>query len=265
MKWAFFCFLVCRLVLAQNDPVPLARAHAHNDYEHKRPLFDALDHGFCSVEADIWLINDKLLVAHDEINVRSNRTLQALYLDPLRQRVKASGGRVYRGGPPISLLVDVKSNAQETYRKLRTVLQGYEDILTRFEGGRVFTNAITVIVSGNRARETMAAEAIRFCGLDGRLADLELDVSSSFIPWISDTWRSNFKWTGDGPFPAEEKQKLKQIVSRAHARGQIVRLWAAPSGPAAWSELLAAGVDLLNTDDLPEMKAFLLSRPGGPQ
>lgn len=25
---------------------PLERAHAHNDYEHPRPLADALDHGF---------------------------------------------------------------------------------------------------------------------------------------------------------------------------------------------------------------------------
>ncbi len=33
---------------------PLTRAHAHNDYEHKRPLWDALDRGFGSVGADIW-------------------------------------------------------------------------------------------------------------------------------------------------------------------------------------------------------------------
>lgn len=34
--------------------VPLERAHAHNDYEHDRPLFDALDSGFKSVEADVF-------------------------------------------------------------------------------------------------------------------------------------------------------------------------------------------------------------------
>src|ERR1700686_2617314 len=64
--------------------VPLRHAHAHNDYEHKRPLFDALDCGFCSVEADIWLVDGKLLVAHDRNQVKPERTLQALYLDPLR-------------------------------------------------------------------------------------------------------------------------------------------------------------------------------------
>ncbi|MEU9588105.1 hypothetical protein AB0D70_32420, partial [Streptomyces werraensis] len=36
---------------------PLPRAHAHNDYEHDRPLLDALDHGFTSVEADIYLVD----------------------------------------------------------------------------------------------------------------------------------------------------------------------------------------------------------------
>src|SRR5689334_4607279 len=103
-------------VRGDEKPVtPLRRAHAHNDYEHKRPLFDALDHGFCSVEADVYLIDGKLLVAHDRKDVKPDRTLEALYLDPLRERARANGGRVYPGGPTVFLLVDVKSGAEETY------------------------------------------------------------------------------------------------------------------------------------------------------
>src|SRR5436305_12662245 len=90
---------------------PLPHAHAHNDYEHKRPLFDALECGFCSVEADIWLVDGKLLVAHDRNQVKPERTLQALYLDPLRERARRNGGRVYPNGPEVILLVDVKSDA----------------------------------------------------------------------------------------------------------------------------------------------------------
>ena len=66
--------LLCALAhapLARSNPspsktaeAPLAGAHAHNDYEHPRPLLDALSHGFQSVEADIFLIDDQLLVAH---------------------------------------------------------------------------------------------------------------------------------------------------------------------------------------------------------
>src|SRR5215831_8197157 len=77
------------------EPTPLIHTHAHNDYEHKRPLFDALEHGFCSVEADIYLVDGKLLVAHNPWQVKPNLTLQSLYLDPLRERVKKNGGRVY--------------------------------------------------------------------------------------------------------------------------------------------------------------------------
>src|SRR5690349_20625285 len=50
-------------VLGQPEPNPLVQVHAHNDYEHPHPLFDALAQGFCSVEADIHLVNGHLLVA----------------------------------------------------------------------------------------------------------------------------------------------------------------------------------------------------------
>ena len=44
---------------------PIRQGHAHNDYEHERPLFDALDNGFCSIEVDIFLVGGKFLVGHD--------------------------------------------------------------------------------------------------------------------------------------------------------------------------------------------------------
>ena len=78
--------------LFSRGPVPLARAHAHNDYDHTRPLFDALDCGFASIEADIHLVDGMLLVAHDKEDIRPERTLQSLYLDPLRKRIKGNGG-----------------------------------------------------------------------------------------------------------------------------------------------------------------------------
>lgn len=62
--------------------------------------------------------------------------------------------------------------------------------------------------------------------------------------------------------PAAEREKLRGIVSAAHVRGQRVRFWATPDLPgprrdAVWAELLAAGVDHLNTDDLAGLEAFL--------
>lgn len=57
----------------QPDSAGFERAHAHNDYEHDRPLFDTLDHNFKSVEADVWLANGELLVAHDRHQVQPGR------------------------------------------------------------------------------------------------------------------------------------------------------------------------------------------------
>jgi hypothetical protein len=134
VRFAALLAVVCAFQ-AHAQPTPLIRAHAHNDYEHARPLLDALDHGFCSVEADIFLIEGRLLVAHDRGDVKPERTLQALYLDPLRECVRQNRGRVYTNGPEFSLLIDIKDKWQETYPVLRKVLEGYADILTRWRVG----------------------------------------------------------------------------------------------------------------------------------
>src|SRR5687768_2334780 len=76
---------------------PLANAHAHNDYEHKRPLMDALSFGFTSVEADIYLIDNELYVSHNYPKNLKGITLKELYLDPLQQILKKHNNKVYPG------------------------------------------------------------------------------------------------------------------------------------------------------------------------
>jgi len=239
---------------------PLVRAHAHNDYLHARPLADALSHGFWSVEADIWLTNGALLVAHDFDKVSPEKTLQKLYLDPLRAFVKTNP--VVRGVPPLTLLIDVKSEAETTYAALREVLKSYADILTRFESNRIQTNAVMAIISGNRAEATMRDEAVRLAALDGRLPDLDANPAVALVPLISDNWTKQFQWRGVGQLPEQERAKLRDMVRRTHAQGRRLRLWATPDNVAGWKELSDAGVDLLNTDRLREMETFL--RAGNP-
>jgi hypothetical protein len=254
------CLLACSAARADDRPavVPLRHAHAHNDYEHPRPLFDALDHGFCSVEADVYLVDGRLLVGHDRKDLRPERTLEALYLDPLRERVRANGGRVYRGGPPVWLLIDVKTEANPTYLALDKVLTRYDDILSVARGDKFEEKAVTAVVSGNRAQELITAQEVRRAGIDGRPTDLDSTAPAHLIPWISANWGVLFRWKGDGPLPHEERARLREVVRKAHARGRLVRFWATPEDPAVWKELRAEGVDLLNTDRLAEMQKFLL-------
>jgi hypothetical protein len=243
---------------AASPVVPLIHAHAHNDYEHKRPLFDALDHGFCSVEADVYLEKGQLLVGHTREDLRPERTLEKLYLDPLRERIRAQGGRVYRDGPTVYLLIDVKTEAKATYQALHQVLARYADILSVFDNGKFEPNAVTAVISGERAPELLAAQTVRYAGIDGRLSDLDSKVPAHQMPWLSDRWTAHFRWQGEGPMSAEERAKLEQLVQKAHQHGRLVRFWATPELPAFWRELRAAGVDLINTDKLAELQRFLL-------
>ncbi|MCT7351957.1 phosphatidylinositol-specific phospholipase C/glycerophosphodiester phosphodiesterase family protein [Streptomyces sp. 15-116A] len=245
-------------------PRPLWRAHAHNDYEHPRPLLDALDHRFGSVEADIFLVDGQLLVAHDPVDLDPSRTLESLYLDPLAARVRANRGSVYRGYfKPLQLLIDIKTEGSSTYVELDRHLRRYRHLFTAYTHGRVLPGPVTAVVSGDRAaRLPMEAQRVRRAFYDGRLADLGGPARASFIPLISDNWTLHFTWRGAGVFPDAERAKLREIVRTAHARGQKVRFWATPDLPgperdALWGELVAADVDYLNTDDLAGLESFL--------
>jgi hypothetical protein len=247
---------------------PLAQAHAHNDYEHARPLFDALDHGFTSVEADIFLVDGDLLVAHDPADLDPARTLRSLYLDPLRQ--KALHGGIYPGRRvDFQLLIDIKTEGESTYAALDSVLRSprYAFLWTSYRSGRVWRGPVTAVVSGNRPRATMEAQRSRVAFYDGRIAnqsDLGPGADARLTPLVSDNWTTLFSWTGVGPMPADERAELRAIVRTAHDAGQRVRFWATPdvAGPereAIWRELVAAGVDHLNTDDLAGLAGFLRS------
>ncbi|MGC0378769.1 phosphatidylinositol-specific phospholipase C/glycerophosphodiester phosphodiesterase family protein [Streptomyces sp. SAI-229] len=248
----------------KHRPRPLWQAHAHNDYEHPRPLLDALDHRFGSVEADIYLVDGRLLVAHDPEDLDPSRTLESLYLDPLAARVRAHHGSVYRGHrKALQLLIDIKTEGAATYLELDRRLNRYRNLFTTCAHGRVLPGPVTAVVSGDRAaRAPMEAQRVRRAFYDGRLSDLGGTAPASFTPLISDNWTLNFTWQGVGAFPDAERRKLRDIVGTAHARGQRVRFWATPDLPgpardALWGELVAADVDHLNTDDLAGLESFL--------
>jgi hypothetical protein len=243
--------------VAAAEPTPLIRAHAHNDYEHKRPLFDALDQGLCSVEADIFLVDGQLLVGHTRRSLKPERTLESLYLVPLKERAAKNGGRVYRGGPEFTLLIDIKTKGEPTYAVLKTVLAKYADMINAPSASAAPRRAINVVATGNRPADLIAADANRLVGIDGTLSDLDSDQPANLIPLISDNWRALFKWRGKGPIPPDEREKIRSAVQKSHAHGRRLRFWATPDNPAVWQELYDDGVDLLNVDDLPGVARFL--------
>jgi glycerophosphoryl diester phosphodiesterase len=224
-------------------------------------LLDALDHGFTSVEADIFLVDGKLVVAHTKREIDPAQTLDKLYLEPLHERIQANGGSVYGDGKPFHLLIDLKSAGEPTYAALHQLLSTYAAMLSSTKDGNLKPGAVTISISGDRPIATIKGQSQRFAGIDGRISDLDSDEPADVMPLISDNWFSHFRWLGSGEFKEADRQKLRDYVLRAHAKGRKVRFWAAPDTPAAWRELQAAGVDLINTDNLAGLESFLRKQP----
>ncbi len=257
-QYSVFCWLrhACS---RQDSPRALPRGHAHNDYRHERPFWDAYEHGFCSIEVDIFRVGDELIVAHDPVElVTKKRMFKDLYLEPLRQVVKKNGGRVYKNGPQtITLLVDIKRDGEKVFELLREILDGYRDILCCLEDGTWKKRAVQVVVSGDRPKKHIQQDPDRLMAIDGRISDLPSDMSPTLLPLISDRWDSHFTWMGNGQMPRSERRKLARLVTRVHRAGRKIRFWATPENPNLWKQLVDSGVDLINTDQLSDLRAFL--------
>ncbi|OWT43644.1 Phospholipase C, phosphatidylinositol-specific, X domain protein [Pochonia chlamydosporia 170] len=154
-------------------PVPV---HSHNDYWRPYPLYSALAAGCTSVEADVWLSPDTsdLYVGHHRSALVPGRTLQSLYLNPLKEILDKlnptnisdlanNPNGVFQTAPDTTLilLIDIKGNASQIWpivnKQLEPLRQkGY---LSTLEYNSSTSNAtltptfqrrpITVVASGN--------------------------------------------------------------------------------------------------------------------
>lgn len=244
--------LNCAAALRGSWPVPrVPQGHAHNDYEHRHPLTDALAAGFTSVEADVWAVDGELLVAHQRNQVDPSRTLEKLYLRPLARDVR--GGSL---PPRVQLLVDVKGAPAGTLPLLRTELASYSSMLTRYRGCTAVPGPVSVVVSGNAHPVVPDPGTTSLFGYDEPLRPgHQRPVGEAVTPLASADWADFFTWDGRGDMPRDEHDRLLRLVEGAHAAGSAIRFWDTPDdpGPARddlWRELAADGVDYVNTDDL---------------
>jgi hypothetical protein len=232
-------------------------AHAHNDYEHPRPLFDALDAKFQSVEADVYLDQGELKVSHNGAPFKG--TLRELYLEPLKARVAANdGGSVHGDGKPFFLWIDFKQNSGALQSATVQLLEQYP-MLTRFADGGSTPGAVTVVLTGNATAKRALSNLP-----DPRAWIRDENDFSDADPPADDRWgyyavsyAFRIGWDGNGTMPAQEKQRMRLLVEGAHKTGRKIRLYAAPNTRGYWQVARELGVDFINTDDLSGLSAFL--------
>ena len=254
-------FLLAPAAATTNGVAALRNAHAHNDYEHSRPLFEALEQSFTSVEADVHWIDGEIRVSHDRAHALPGLTLRKLYLDPLQVLVRTNHGRVHRDRAEFFLMLDYKADegvaALELHRSVTSELKNYREMLTAFHGTNVTLAAVTVVLSGSRPFAVIARETERWWAIDGKLAELESNPPAALVPWISTSWTPTFTWTGRDEFPADQRDRLRGLVAKSHAQGRLLRFWGAPDHLDFWRGLREEGVDLINTDQLEKLAQFL--------
>jgi len=259
----FFLISFLTLFLKPNvnaQCIPLPNGFAHNDYWHKRPLFDALDNGFTYIEADIYERDGRLIVAHLFPALNYSRTLENLYLKPLLDHVRKNNGKVYAGyNHPVTLMIDIKSDAERTYIVLKPLLQKYSEILSSYSNGKVRPGLVTIVLSGHKPERMISSENNRLAFIDEdlRLVDHDTLSYTNIYTMASCKYSKLLNWRGPGMLPDMEKQRLCAFIKIAHKLGRKVRLWASPEDTHVWRTLLDCGVDLINTDKLEELKIFL--------
>jgi hypothetical protein len=237
---------------------PLNQGHSHNDYWRPHPLFDALQLGFKSVEADVFLIDTTLQVGHELAALQRTNTLQNLYLDPLR-KIQQSQGSFYTKPAELWLFVDFKNDGSATYARLRQILTRYRTMLSTPSNQR--PNGVRVILTGGYPRTEVLADPDALVFLDGQLADLG-PTAPATICTVNGDWATYFHWNGTGPLPAAEAARLRTWNDQAQRTGQKIRFWNTPAATpaqrrAVWAALLRYPAVLVGADELAELKQVI--------
>lgn len=223
------------------------KIHAHNDYAQPRPFMSAYEKRADFIEADVWLLNGKLVVSHEKPTA-SPPTLDSLYLKPivrlfLQNKDKPSPERDYT----FNLVIDVKENSAEVLPLLITMLQENLPVFNRSAN----TKAIQVIISGERPKiqNYFDYPLLQF---DGRPSEVYDEETLGRVALISDNFQSYSRWNGIGDIPDIDRDKLKRVIKRAHNDNKPIRFWAIPDIPNGWKQLKKLGVDIINTDKVEE-------------
>ncbi|MCS6933777.1 MAG: hypothetical protein NZM35_01325 [Chitinophagales bacterium] len=210
----------------------------------------ALESGFTSIEADIYLHGGELKVAHLPLALSSRKNLEDLYLKPLEKIIWQNGGTVYPNYPvQIVLMIDLKQRADKIYPALRELLCRYRSMISWYKDGvEVSRGPVRVLLSGQVSLQLLKEDTLQPAMADVQVALLNDTTYTKVINRYSSPWERYFKWKGRGEFPKHEQTILDSLVSAAHRAGKDIRFYHIPDKPSVWKVLLDSNVDWINTD-----------------
>jgi hypothetical protein len=217
-----------------------------------------LENQFYSIEADIWLKEGEIVVAHDWGDFKGS--LKDLYLDPLQARVDEKGS-VHGDSLEFYLWIDIKDGKAELLNTLHDLLKQYS-MLTMYEDDDPSYKSVNIILTGNAEQKTNYVNRFnpRYACRDSNSFNKTDPHASTKWPWYALNWNSHFEWSENSPMPEETMKALKIKVDTIHDKGRRVRFYATPDNRHYWKAALETGVDLINTDRLTDLHEFLQSQ-----
>ena len=231
------------------------RIHSHNDYAQKRPFWGAYEAGADSIEADVFLVDGELLVAHSRKGLKKVNTLRRLYLEPLREVMRKNGGRARANGKPLQLVIDLKSGKPALDALLTLIEQeGFRECFDICKN----PSAVRLSVGGDISKIKDFLEYPDFVFFSVPSSRKLDDGQYKRVSWISDYARLLTKWRS-GAMAECDKKKIRAAAARAHAKGVPYRLWGFPDNPEAWQLSRELGLDYINTDRPADVAAFRAS------
>jgi alkaline phosphatase len=233
----FLVFLV--LILSGSFVKAQVKIHSHNDYTHQKPFYEAVENKAFSIEADVFVVGNSLIVAHSRKEIKTGNTLDKLYL---KQIETLSHNKEYY---TFQLMIDIKGDWDSTYHLLKKSLKKYHKYF-----GKQGRNTI-VVISGNRPADSVFHKYphLFFDGLPNHVYRPE-DLTK--VVMISDNFADYSKWKGIGEISEIDKAKLAELINNAHKIGKPFRFWGAPDNKACWKLLHELGADIINTDKVTE-------------
>lgn len=240
MKAVCFFFLLFIITVATAQP---SRIHAHNDYEQAAPLTNALRYQVFSIEADVYLYNNKLVVAHDTKELAVAPTLDSLYLQPIVGLFAKHNGRISGDSSyaPI-LMIDIKENGAAVLAKLLSMLQVHRSVFDR----SINKLAVQIVISGDRGPITAWNSYAPMLFFDGRPYEVYDSATLERVAFISDGY-ANYK---------DNTKAIEQAAVAIHSKQKLFRLWGYADTLAMWQQMLQWGIDILNTDKVQDCREF---------
>lgn len=261
MKHLFYCTLLAGLLFsvntkAQNGLSP-NQGHSHNDYHQNIPLLTAYYAGMGSIEADVFLKNGELYVAHDTSEIKEGATLKELYLKPLAAFYLKNGNRPYPDtAMKLQLVIDIKKNHQQVLPQLIKALDLYGDVFKSDQN----PSAIRIVLSGDMPKAENFKNYPNYIAFDGRPYTTYTPEQLKRIAMISDDLKKYTAWNGKGTPTKADEAKLRTVIEQARQKNKPFRFWATQDSPNTWIVLEKLGVQWLNTDQPEKLRSFYLNR-----